>query len=1044
MNLFQKEWFRRRLFSLVLFLLTAVLSFGFVSKAVEYCSVRQELMRLSDSYRPIGYLTSDAENNDVTAGAARIMESPYVETADCRTSLWGTLTGLYNADLQGWAENDWRTLLGVNNSEVLFWGTLRHIDGEWTERPRWAESRQESACRLIFTVSERLLGYPDYAPDGQDVNVIYTYATAAEEGYELPELHVGDTYLVRAFYSLDRNGNWPGYEQWARAAAGHALTPLTVRGHSLFLTEAEGRAALPELLEGRAQFDELNRHSMNVIATKDMSAMPSAQDSAKRLYLTEGRWLDAADSNTGAMVCVIDEEFAMARNLGLGDSLELTFRDARPVYGYAYQEKDAANWQDYAAATRQYTVVGIYNSVPLNEYIHDFSVDNNNLYLPYGSVPAEYIRTDDPVYSPSFSFVLRRPQDADAFISDMREPLAGLGIQIQLIENDWEGFAESSNAMERTTRSGILVFLTVMTAGFVLLALLYVRRNRKSFAIARALGVPGGRCFRMCLSPMICISISGVSVGAVFSWNYALKKAGQMLTGIQEHGETTLHVTWLALFILIPCTLLTAITAAGILFMARRPVIELFYDSSGRRKSSRAPIAADSQAAGTHISISADLVTAADSRTYSPSGTAHGRGIVVTCRFVLCHIRRTAVRSLLVIAVTAAFLTAFAWIQRSIVRDTAEAEQVYLNTKVTCDLMKQNPEEILPDYGGAFITQDMADWLAESDYIQELYAEAGGAVTVRHVVIRQSTGEILTDQLIGRQIPFRGISDIDRFAPGQHIGIDYAEGYGPKLWETDWRSDLDRDMLAQGAPIVIPETWLEKYDLKCGMNLQVRFDGGVTTWLTIAGVYRSKDYGDGIYVSVGDTVLIPLSAVNVILKDGNRLYSAVSFSIDPLFNRRLGAVRDEINSQLQKSGRTLQRASLMLWDSELRQVAEPFEQNLEFMKLIFPVTVAVSVAAGGGLLFLLLMQRAEEAALLRVLGNSAGRTRRMLFAEPFLLCLLGIALGIGAVFHGFSEIPLGQFFFCAGIYAAGCTVGALAGSLLITRKMPLELLQVKE
>lgn len=54
MNVFRKENRRRILFTLTLTLLAAVLSFGFVSRAVEYLAVRQELERLSDHYRTIG------------------------------------------------------------------------------------------------------------------------------------------------------------------------------------------------------------------------------------------------------------------------------------------------------------------------------------------------------------------------------------------------------------------------------------------------------------------------------------------------------------------------------------------------------------------------------------------------------------------------------------------------------------------------------------------------------------------------------------------------------------------------------------------------------------------------------------------------------------------------------------------------------------------------------------------------------------------------------------------------------------------------------
>ena len=210
MNVFRKENERRVLFTLTLTLLTAVLSFGFVSRAVEYLAVRQELNRISKSYRTIGWLTS-ADGNNIAAGAKIIEASPYVETADGRGYLWGTLTDLYNAGLAGKGELPFLDEYGVNNAEVLFWGTLKYVDEDWFERNSRSGTGQQEASRLLFTVSERISGYPDYAAEGEDVYIVFTDELARSEGWELPELTVGERYLVRAYYSYDRNGRWNGY-----------------------------------------------------------------------------------------------------------------------------------------------------------------------------------------------------------------------------------------------------------------------------------------------------------------------------------------------------------------------------------------------------------------------------------------------------------------------------------------------------------------------------------------------------------------------------------------------------------------------------------------------------------------------------------------------------------------------------------------------------------------------------------------------------------------------------------------------------------------
>lgn len=124
-NVFNKENQRRIVFIMTLTLLTVALSFGFTSRAVEYLAVREELARISEHYRTIGWLTSNDEIVD--AGVNLIAKSPYVETADARGFLWGTLTDLYNADLQGKFEGYLWDIYGINNYISKAGGHMRRI-----------------------------------------------------------------------------------------------------------------------------------------------------------------------------------------------------------------------------------------------------------------------------------------------------------------------------------------------------------------------------------------------------------------------------------------------------------------------------------------------------------------------------------------------------------------------------------------------------------------------------------------------------------------------------------------------------------------------------------------------------------------------------------------------------------------------------------------------------------------------------------------------------------------------------------------------------
>lgn len=1066
MNVFRKENRRRILFTLTMTLLTAALAFGFASRVVEYLAIRQELERISEHYRPIGWLTSSDEIVD--AGAELISESPFVETADAREFLWGTLTDLYNADLKGKIEGYLWDIYGVNNSEVLFWGVLKGVDEDWQDKERLTDRDMTDATRLVFTVSERISGYPDYAAEDKDISLVFTDEMAENGAWQLPELTVGKRYLVRAYYSGDRYGRWNGYEYWAETKQQYALFAMPVQDNRLFMTEAEGNEVLPVLLaDKQMQLDELNRHSMMVIATKDMSAMPAAQDSQTRMFLTEGRWLDRNDDRTGAAVCAVHKDFAEARGLQVGDTVELTFRPVQmQLYAYAIGEKDLMNWQDYEAETKTYTVAGIYDYMPLNILIHNSSEENLEFYVPYGSVPEAYIQSRR-TYSQNFSFVLKSPQDVDAFINEVQGPLAAMGMRIQLLENNWEHFAISANAMEQTSRAGVLVSIGVLFLGLTLIAFLYGRQNRKSFGIARALGVPRGKCLRMCLSPMLLMSVIGAGAGALLSWNYALGEAEKLLTGMQEHAEVGLSAWWLAGLIAAPVVLLSIEASIGFFVMARRPMLELIQDVSGGRRTTKntetnivkALEAVSPKSAGKVIVQDGSVLQKEEdaderqrqeewmARSFLPPKAGKGGATASACRFILLHVRRRPVHTTLVVVEALAFFAAVAWMQTALVRDTAEVERLYETTEIDGELVKK--DFTYAGSGGAYLTQNMIDWLAESGYLCDLYTEVADAVAVDCNIINSKADKTESNLVgISNEASMRSPEDIERFCAENHVAIDYADGYRAELFEkkwSTWSSIANRLQIQYNTPVIVPEIWLEQYDLEYGQELWITTDTGYTyTGFMIAGSIRSVDMGDGINRGTWDNILIPVSAWEVCKENKDWLYSAVRFTIDPAFNRELDTVEEEIARQLKSPWMARQDADVMLWSSELRQVVEPFEKNLELMKLLFPVTTAVSVIAGGGLIFLLLLQRTEEAALLRVLGNSRGRTRRMLLAEPVLLSLAGLLIGICVAYYGFPEIPAAQIGMFAGAYLGGCILGAILGVVHITRKMPLEQLQVKE
>ncbi len=99
-------------------------------------------------------------------------------------------------------------------------------------------------------------------------------------------------------------------------------------GISHWRKERASISAIPVLAPFKNEIDVLNEnlHTLGIIATADLSAMPKMQEASRNYYLTAGRWLNHQDDLAGNKVIVVPESFAKLSGLKLGDEITLTFR----------------------------------------------------------------------------------------------------------------------------------------------------------------------------------------------------------------------------------------------------------------------------------------------------------------------------------------------------------------------------------------------------------------------------------------------------------------------------------------------------------------------------------------------------------------------------------------------------------------------------------------------------------------------------------------------------------------------------------------------
>lgn len=190
-------------------------------------------------------------------------------------------------------------------------------------------------------------------------------------------------------------------------------------------------------------------------------------------------------------------------------------------------------------------------------------------------------------------------------------------------------------------------------------------------------------------------------------------------------------------------------------------------------------------------------------------------------------------------------------------------------------------------------------------------------------------------------------------------------------------------------------------------------------------------------------MLVSLSFLEL-LEDDNLNYSTAKFSLDTAKNRELADFRDAARAVVEAPAAGELELSLVVWDNELRQVAEPMEKNINLMKVLYPVANIVSFFIAAGLGVLLLFQRRREAAILRVLGVGVMPVRLTLSFELLVLNVAGVLLGLAAIYVVTEAVSLPAMGIAAAAYFAGGVIGAIVGSVVVTKARPLELLQVKE
>jgi len=431
---------RKPLNSLLLLILLGLISFGFITKAIGFILVQRETGVLGSYYRSIGVLenTKDPQSGDVSDGIDLIKTSPYYAYGDQREIVSGVMSGIYNTNvldfnstllMEATPKENWPN---VHTSDIWFSGELNKLE-EVKPGESPSQNLKTIGYYLGFDIDSLLAGYPEEAQQGQSVGLLFLFdgneaATPIIQAMEIgqryfvhgwldpavlgPELYYYGTFLQ--IVPLDDGQNW--YIPLAKDASVDFNTPPMAA------------------IKNRIDVENENLHTLSIIATADMSAIPEMQETSRLFFLSTGRWLNHQDDQTKAKVIVVPEDYVSKRGLKLGDEIPLTFRPLTDTYfGLIRDGVDSVSWRSYPTYGDSFKIVRIYKET---QCCYPFA------YIPTASLRTGFASTTQNQFKSiipfivGYSFVLDSSNHETQFIQEYKAPLQSLGINLTFLENN--------------------------------------------------------------------------------------------------------------------------------------------------------------------------------------------------------------------------------------------------------------------------------------------------------------------------------------------------------------------------------------------------------------------------------------------------------------------------------------------------------------------------------------------------------------------------------------------------------------------------------
>ena len=1049
-KLFLKSTLRKPLFAIIYVFLIAVSSMAFTSNALETLFAVKSIDTIKKYYRPIGYLSG---NPDVREGKEIISKSPYLDIENVMLNSRGKLIDIENPDVDG---------VGVKNAyykhtnEVVFAGIL--INKSKVDNPKGRGYYYE----MEFEVTGIEAAFKDYMSVGDSIYIrsipgiediptpdIPYYPTEQDEAFvkEYKTLAKEKNYIVRAYYYESNKINSVGVAQRGRAGSNFIILPLIPDENTGYFKEIKNdsdyQEEMPEKLKNYVEYLNYNRKMLSIIGMKDVSLFPTFQEKAKRYYIVEGRALNAEDDAAKNKVCLIHENFAKLRGLGVGDTIKMEVKKntrAEDVDGYAMWE-DWDIWKDSPGEEAEFEIVGLFNDMGFY-YISPYG---QGIFVPASCIPEGYSRNYlKESGENNYSFVLKNPEDIESFTKENEKILGDLGYTIMWVDNSAEMFLGVSNKIKESAVTGTVLSGLLMIVVLSAVCIIYVNQRKKEYAVAKALGAKTGFSF-FCMDMAFCvITVPGIIAGAVIGQRKMLKDSEVLLKPLEEYAKSVKlsapQTVWLILTMLCILAFIILVLIICNMVLGKIPVFSLLH---GNRKKNAV------YKAGTPIQGISDTKRDLTENATLNGPADKGQKIIYNVSgnsgrwkygYIFKHIVRTKTKTVFFIAMSAGAVLFFGWLNGTLHKYKADIESFYKATVIEGELIKTdanitftgNPAE------GVILPKLVSD-LEKTDYVSKVYTEETTLINELHSTEYGFVDENVPP--ISRNTIAIGVNDWEKFITetGSGISVKFTGGYTGEYFTRD-REEGD----VSGREIIVPEEYMKLNGLISGdfVYLLHEYSNKRTYGFTctIVGSYKAVQGGERAK-NIGNSVIIQSQTLKDLAKQDYRFLTA-RFKFKTEKNRELIKDKSKLTNLVSENGAD-SYLRLIIWDKELSEVVEPMERVVSLFEVLYPFIILIVVVIGMGFQILMLMRRKKEATLMRLLGSGKKEVWQIMFTGHLLLCVLGIPIGVAIMFLLYKNMAV-NVILATGLYFLGNVAGGIIGSFLILKSFKLELLQESE